>query len=72
MTALLNQIKPAMPKVEYYKLLLEHQSEIFEHILEHGKINTAQELGMSAQAFSTFYPILVAHSILMKGTNDNA
>lgn len=60
-----------MTKPAYYELLLTHSDTIFESIGVYGKIETAKQLGMSAQAFSTFYPILVAYTTIMAKTKED-
>ena len=61
MNELLSTISPHMPKPTYFKTLLLHHETLMQHVNVHGKINTAKVLGMSPQAFSTFFPCLIAH-----------
>lgn len=61
MKDLLAQIHPQMPKAQYFKLLYQHSEVIMTHIGHFGKIETGKALGMSPQAFSTFFPCMQAH-----------
>lgn len=61
-----------LPKPLYYSLLLQRAEDIFSLVGREGKGATAKRLSMSPKVFSTFYPILVAHTTLMESGPDGA